>query len=61
MIASEDRILSGTSQVWDRALQMTKGSPVAVLLGWKLPLASHLYVFRTGVSMLRTFARHSQL
>ena len=41
------------SQEWDRALQITKGSPVAVLLGWKLPLASHLRKFGTGVRMLR--------
>ena len=59
MIASEEGDLSMTLQDHDRALQMTKGSPVAVLLGWKLPLASHLCVSSKDLSMLRMCACHS--
>ena len=38
---------------------MTNGSPVAVLLGWKLPLASHLHMAGRGLRTLRecTFSR----
>ena len=41
----EEGVLLTARQAWSRALQMTNGSPVAVLLGWKLPLASHLHVY----------------
>ena len=41
-------LVSNNTGLRERALQMTKGSPVAVLLGWKLPLASHLHVYSTA-------------